>query len=744
MDSRRVALCHAASPLPPPAGRFGGRLFGVIQVEHGEALAAALARGDTALPEPDAKALLAAFGVPVPRGRLIESESELDAAIAVLSFPLVVKVVSPEVLHKSDAGGVRLDLRDVDAVRGALRDTAGLPGRTGWLVEEMAAPGVELMIGGSRHPRFGPMLAVGIGGVFVEYLDDVALGICPVTRDDAHTMLAGLRAGALLDGARGRAPVDREALVDAMLAVGGADGLLVRHAEAIAELDVNPLIAGPEGVCAVDARVLLDPLVPEPAREPVADLAPLLAPRAIAVAGASTGGKAQANQYIRNVRAFGFEGALYAVHPSASEVDGLPAYPGFDALPEIVDYAYVSVAAERCPALLAGAGGRVRFAQVMSGGFGEGGSDRGLEDALVDAAQAGGVRVVGPNCMGTHSPSGKVSYMSGVDPTPGHVSIVAQSGGLSTDILRRGARRGLAFRGLVTVGNCADVGPAELCEALIADDDTRVIGMYLEDPRRGRRLFEVLRDARAVKPVVLLVGGATEQGGRAARSHTGALAGDARAWQAFAEQTGAVLTGTLDEFLDVLLAMQVLAPRAAGATREVILLGNGGGTSVLAADAFARAGLVVPPSPPGLRAALEALGLPLGASVGNPIDIPANVLAREDGAIARRVADAIFAEARPDAFVVHVNVPVILGYRHADILGRLMDATVAAARAGTDGPHVVLVLRSDGEPEIEAMKAAMRSRALAAGIAVYGELNEAARALRGLAWHERVRSRRVR
>ena len=200
--------------------------------------------------------------------------------------------------------------------------------------------------------------------------------------------------------------------------------------------------------------------------------------------------------------------------------------------------------------------------------------------------------------------------------------------------------------------------------------------MYLEDARRGQALFECLRAARGVKPIALLVGGRTKQGARAASSHTGALAADARAWEALAHQCALGLTDTLDEFLNLLLSMQVLETRAEHATRDIVLFGNGGGASVLAADAFARAGLNVPPLPEVTRAALRQLDLPQGASVANPVDIPANVLQREQGALARRIIDRIFIEARPDAFVIHVNVPVILGYTHVDILGQLIDATL--------------------------------------------------------------------
>ncbi|MCB1739462.1 MAG: CoA-binding protein [Gammaproteobacteria bacterium] len=555
-------------------------------------------------------------------------------------------------------------------------------------------------------------------------------------------MIDEIRSAPLLDGVRGGVPVDRDELVDLLLRIGGENGLLVDCEDYIAELDLNPIIAGPDGLCAVDARVLLAAQdARRPAFAPVTDLRPLLEPRNVAVAGASASRITPGNLFIDNLRAFGFQGGIYPIHPSADRIQGLQAYARLDQVPEPVDYAYLAVAAEQCEPLIAAGAGRVAFAQVMSGGFAERAGGEALEQALLDSARAGAVRLLGPNTMGAYSPRGHLSYIGGFEQEPGGVSVLSQSGGLCTDIVRRGARRGLRFRCVLSLGNSADVGAAELLPGLLADEQTRVIGLYLEDPHRGRELLQQLTAARGRKPVVLLVGGQTEQGNRAASSHTGALAGDGRAWQALARQVEAPLTGTLDEFIDVLLAMQTLRPRAGRVTRDVVLFGNGGGTSVLAADAFGREGLAVRALPDETRAALEALSLPAGASVANPIDVPANVLQREEGAIARRIVAAVFAGASLDAFVIHVNVPVILNYAHVDILGNLMEATLQAASGGERSGHVVLVLRSDGEPEMEAQRGAMAERARAAGIPVYFELVEAARALAGFAVHEAALAR---
>jgi acyl-CoA synthetase (NDP forming) len=322
---------------------------------------------------------------------------------------------------------------------------------------------------------------------------------------------------------------------------------------------------------------------------------PLFQPKTVAVLGASSRGGTVSNIFIRRIREFGFDGAIYPIHPSAESIDGLPAYRSLADTPEPVDYAYIAIPGAQVPPLLRQAAGRVRFAQVISSGFGEVDEGRQLQEQLVAAAREGGMRVIGPNCLGIYSHRGKVAFTETWPEALGTVGVISQSGGLGTDIVRRGITRGLKYSAVVTVGNCADLAPEELVEFYLADDQTRVIGMYIESAGDGRRLFELLRDAKGRKPVVILKGGRTRLGKMAAASHTGSLAGDDRAWVALSRQTGCVLVPTLDEFLDALLAFQTLAPRAQRPTRRTVLFGNGGGASVLATDGFARVGLEVAP-----------------------------------------------------------------------------------------------------------------------------------------------------
>jgi len=215
-----------------------------------------------ALDELAGKQLLASFGISVPRSLVIQDAGAAAVACGSLKPPLALKVMSPDILHKSDAGGVRVGLNGAAEIEEAVRAMMKRPAienarLDGFLVEEMAPSGVEMVIGGIRDPQFGPLVMVGLGGVFVEVMGDVAFRICPITQLDAGEMLDELKGAALLRGARGRKPVSREAVLDVLLKVGGEGGLLMIHGDEIAEADINPLIVSEHGAVAVDARFVL-------------------------------------------------------------------------------------------------------------------------------------------------------------------------------------------------------------------------------------------------------------------------------------------------------------------------------------------------------------------------------------------------------------------------------------------------------------------------------------------------------
>ncbi len=216
----------------------------------------------SALDESAGKGLLAHYGITVPQSVVTKDDQTAAKDLDGINFPVVVKVMSPDILHKSDAGGVKVGLQNAGEVQDAIATMAGLPqikdaNVDGYLVEEMAPAGQELVVGGLKDPQFGPLVMVGLGGIFVEVLKDVAFRICPIEEIDAREMLAELKGAPLLKGARGQQPVSEDAIIDVLMKVGGEDGLLMQLENDIAEADINPLIVSDKAAVAVDARFIL-------------------------------------------------------------------------------------------------------------------------------------------------------------------------------------------------------------------------------------------------------------------------------------------------------------------------------------------------------------------------------------------------------------------------------------------------------------------------------------------------------
>lgn len=713
------------------------------------------AEGGVVLPEATAKHLLGQFGVRVPRGLTVQ---DLTSVPPSLMPPLVLKAVSPTLVHKSDAGGVRLGLHHdelvevADDMRRRLADLGHTT--TGYLVEEMAPKGLEVVLGAVRTDGLGWAVMVGLGGIFVEFLEDVAFGLAPLARSQIRAMLDELRGKALLDGARGGTPVDIESLVDVVYALAGPGGLLDSMHDDVVEVDLNPIIVSAHGAIAVDARfVLRDAGSADSAEEAAgADSVTriklyckgferLMEPQAVAVLGASGRGTNAGNLFIRNLKQFGFAGEIIPVHPTADLIEGLPTVASLGDLRRVVDYAYVALPAGSVAPALAAGPGRVAFAQVISSGFGETLEGMELERELIATARAAGIRLIGPNCLGAHSTSGKLSFIPEAPAVPGSISVVSQSGGLSVDILRLGEVRGLAFRGVISIGNGADVSAGELAEFFLGDPETSVVGLYLESLSSGREVLEVLSRCKTSKPVVLLAGGRTADGARAATSHTGALSGNHRLWPALARQAGLVLVDTLDEFVDALHVFDVRDEDVQTTGSDVVLFGNGGGASVLAADTLDRVGLTTPKLPQSAIDELNSLGLPPGNGLENPIDAPAPTLAVDGGTVAEKILGTVLAHSSPAAVISHFNVGIIvrnLAATHGDVPAAIIDAIVRARDAAVHKCHHILVLKTDGKADTDAQIKVYETRARVAGIPTFRDLENAARATQALLRHRRL------
>jgi acyl-CoA synthetase (NDP forming) len=541
-----------------------------------------------------------------------------------------------------------------------------------------------------RHPDAGLLLLLGHGGVLAELVGRPVMRPLPISPFDADEMVAELPAQQLLDGARGSKPVDRAAISAALQAFGALAETLGPE---LAEFECNPVLAGPSGVVALDARLIRQsaPDVETPA--PATDFTRLFAPQSIAVAGASATKVTFGNRFLAAYRAAGWTDGLYALHPSAAEIDGVPAVPSVTDIPGGVDYLLAGIPAPGCAELVRQAAGAARFVHIVSGGFGETGEGGAtLERELLQAARSSGVRLLGPNCMGIYSPQGRQSFQAGAPGVAGSVSVLSQSGGLTGDVLQAGHRAGLGFAHLASIGNAVDVGAAELLEWLVDDPDTEVIGLYLEGLAGGERLVRALRRADGRKPVVLLVGGTSAQGSRAVASHTGALATDVAIWNAIARSAGVTLVSSLEDLIGCLAYLQRWAAVSAGERESAVLVvGPGGGASVLTTDACDRAGLRLAGVAEAVQQELRGLGYGAGTSLANPLEIPLGPASASDG-FARVLEPVLPGQAYTD-ILLHINVAAYYGYGPPD-LQSLADLIGRTGRTDVGGSRLALVLRN--------------------------------------------------
>ena len=588
-------------------------------------VADAVAHQHGALDEREAKTLLAGYGIAVPQGGVARSEEDAAAVARQLGYPVVVKAVGPHISHKTEHGLVALDLCDDEAVRTAARSLLALTADQDavLLVERMVRGARELMVGMKRDPLFGPVVVFGVGGIFTEAHKDIALGVTPLDDRDIEGMLNGIRARALLDDFRGLPPVDRAALAGAIRALER----IAADCPAVSEIDVNPLIVEGATPVAADALVILDPAGGRDASASLLrvssapDLTPLFAPRAVAVVGASDDPLKWGGSLLLNLIDGGFAGAIYPVNRRGGTVCGLPAFRSVAELPEAPDLALVTLGATQVNAVAEQCGERgIPVVLVVAADFSEAGEAGAAAEAeLTQTARAAGVTLIGPNCMGlvaTHSRLHAVGFLE-LRPQAGHLSIVSQSGNIGVQLVTAAERRGIGIDKYVTVGNEASTSALDVLDALRDDAQTAAALVYLEGIDDGRRFLEVMRRITPKKPVVVLRGGLTEYGQRAAASHTGAMAGAADVFMAAARQTGCLVRTGPDESLDLALCLTAL-PLPPG--RRVAIMTLGGGWGVLAADELARNDLELALLEPNVLAELDKL-LPAYWSRNNPIDL---------------------------------------------------------------------------------------------------------------------------
>lgn len=462
------------------------------------------------------------------------------------------------------------------------------------------------------------------------------------------------------------------------------------------------------------------------------ELNPIFHPRSVAIAGVS--GKERdwggGNMFVRALQSGGFPGPIYPINPRVEEFEGMKFYPSVRAVPGPVDYVISSIPSRFVLELMDDCVAKgVRAVHFFTAGFRETGDPQlaELEQQVLAKARAGNVRIVGPNCMGLYVPASGLSFGDDFPRREGPVAFISQSGLNAEEVVRYAPLRGVYFSKVVSIGNAVDLNECDFLEYCAEDPDTAIIASYLEGIKDARRFRRALEAASAAKPVIILKGGATGAGTRAASSHTGSLAGSYAMWSGLARQANIVTVETLEQLDDMLATFGFLGPLSGPG---VAIIGVGGGVSVLAADAAERAGLPVPPIPDDLQSELREF-IPLaGSSVRNPLDTHAI----HDHGQFLKLTGILSRAPEIHNLIAIARIDWALGRPNTDMdtfLAQLVKTCVEGQQEAQR--PLAVALTTPAKPEVMDAMLRFQSMAADAGLAVYPTVQRALEAI-AIAW----------
>ena len=652
--------------------------------------------GRDSLTAPEGKLVCDAYGITVPQEGVASSADEAVRMASTMGT-VVLKIVSPDILHKTEAGGVLVGLKTPDEVRRGYDTILGNAKAykadakvVGVQVQQMLMGGQEVIIGAVTDDSFGKLIAFGLGGVLVEVLKDITFRLAPATNEDALSMLDGLQAAEMLKGVRGSEPVNREALSNLIVRVSE----LVSDFPEISEMDLNPVFATAKGAIAADVRIVVDFAPKTPRYRPAHDdivkaMNSIMRPDSVAVIGASAEDGKIGNSVMKNLINGGYQGKIYPIHPKADSILGHKAYKSVKDVEGHIDIAVFAIPAKFVAGALTECGEKgIIGAVLIPSGFAETGNEAGQLE-IQEIGRKYNIRLMGPNIYGFYyTPKNLCATFCTAYDVKGHAALSSQSGGIGMAIIgfSRSAKMGVSA--IVGLGNKSDIDEDDLLTFFEQDDETHIIAQHCEDLKDGRSFAEVAKRVSQKKPIVMLKAGRTSAGAKAASSHTGALAGNDKIYEDVLKQSGVIRARSLREMLELTRGIPVM-PTPTG--ENVVIITGAGGSGVLLSDACVDNGLELMVIPPDLDAAFRKFIPPFGAA-GNPVDITG-------GEPPMTYANTVRLGLSDDR--IH---SLILGYWHTIVtppmvFARLMVETVNDMKAKGISKPVVVSLAGDVEVE---------------------------------------------
>ena len=551
--------------------------------------------------EESSKEILSEYGIKVPQYALVTSSDEAVKKSKEIGFPLVAKIVSADILHKTDVGGVKVGLRSEDEVKKAFDDMYHRLKEKfdvkGVLLEKMVPNGVELIIGLQNDSQFGPSIMVGLGGIYTELFKDVSFRVLPITKDDAIKMLNSLRGRDILKGFRGSKAVNMDMISEAIVNIGTLGVDLAGKYESI---DFNPVVVYPDGYFVVDAKIILKEKSSDDAiskASPDASFMDLFFnAKSVALIGASPEPGKIGNSVMESLAKHDYKGKVYPVNAKGyPEIMGVKAYKNLLDIKDPIDVVIVTVDLKFVPDLLAECGKKnIHNMVIISGGGKELGGERAaIEKRVQDLSRELNVRIIGPNCIGIFNGENRLDcafqgHLRMIRPKQGNVAFLSQSGTVGIAFMETADAFGLSK--MISYGNRSDVDEADMIHYLAQDPDTNVIGLYVEGLGDGRKFMNSAKNVikEYQKPIVVFKNGRSTKGAKQAASHTGSLGGSFAVISGAFEQTGII---SVDSYEELTSALKALTWQPVPKGNRIAMVTNGAGPIIAAIDNFERLNL---------------------------------------------------------------------------------------------------------------------------------------------------------
>lgn len=586
--------------------------------------------------EESAKAILTAYGINVPPYALVSTTQEATDKAKQLGFPLVAKIVSPDILHKTDVKGVKIGLKSEEEVGRAFDDMYGRLSTKyhtkGVILERMVDPGLEIIVGLQNDPQFGPVIMFGLGGINTEIFKDVTFRVLPITPKDIEEMVESLRGKTMLKGFRGSEPIEHATISDMLMKISK---LGVDAAPYYESVDFNPVILYPHDYFVVDAKMLLrekpDLEIMSKAEPDSSYMDLFFNAKSVALIGASPEAGKIGNSVLQSLAKHDYKGNVFPVNAKGyQEIMGIKAYKNLDEIDEQIDVVVVTVDLKFVPDLLKSCGRKnIHNMVIISGGGKELGGDRAaIENEIKKSSSQLKVRIIGPNCIGMFNADNRLDcafqgHERMLRPQRGEVAFLSQSGTVGIAFMETSDSFGMSK--MISYGNRSDVDEADMIWYLGEDPSTKVIGLYVEGLGDGRKFMNAAKKViiEKNKPILVFKNGRTTRGAKQAASHTGSLGGSYNVVRGALEQANII---SLDSYEELTGSLKALTWQPVPKGNRVAMITNGAGPVIAAIDNFERLGLAVAEISSNTLAKLKE-HYPPTYVIGNPCDITGSATA---------------------------------------------------------------------------------------------------------------------